>query len=335
MCPPNKTQTPPESSPPASESSSRSATAAASPSPPPGSAITSPLAALTSPTASPLPGISSSAPPTPTGPDLESQLIPLTQISIEDDKNGRAELDLPHARELAAQIGKDGLLHPITVRPGPSGFTLIAGRHRLEAFRILGWTHAPSVVKYVNDYTAGVLRMAENVSRSALSPAEEATQLAALLNQTPGGVDELAARTGRNVNWILDRLDMCDWPEALLQHVHRGTISLAAAKKLARIPDPETRDMRIGDAARSGINARTAALWLQQSVGDVQATPDLSENTTVERFLENPISSFSKCFCCDSETKLEHTRTVRLCENCIQELQKVKRTNNPHAMATD
>jgi ParB family chromosome partitioning protein len=259
----------------------------------------------------------------------------MTMIDVLDDTNGRAALDPAHVHELATQIGRDGLLHPITLRPTAERFTLIAGRHRLEAFRELGYTHAPAVIKHVTDYTAGILRMSENVCRANLSPAEEAMQLAALLNETPGGVEELAARTGRTVNWCLDRLDMCDWPESLMQHIHNGKISLAAAKSLARIPDPELREIRINDAARSGINARTASLWLQQAVGDVQAPVETSEKWSQEAIPKFRNETFSNCVCCRTEQPLERTRSVRVCEGCLRELERVKQENNPHVLEGD
>jgi len=257
-------------------------------------------------------------------------------IHVVDDRNGRAALDMDHARVLAEQIRKDGLLHPITLRPRQNGFELIAGRHRLEAFKLLGWTHAPSWIKDVDDYQTGVLRLSENVTRSQLSPAEEAWQLAGLLEHTPGGVDELAARTGRNVNWILDRLEMADWPDSLMQAIHHGKISLAAAKSLVRIPDPELRELRIHDAARSGINARTASLWLQQALGEPPPDSELSENWCPTSSAENEITSFQNCFCCRRKTELPEIRSVRMCVDCVRDLEDAARSRtaqplNPNA----
>jgi len=256
-------------------------------------------------------------------------------IHIEDDRNGRAALNMEHAHELAEQIGKDGLLHPITLRPKADRFELIAGRHRLEAFRLLGWTHAPALVKHVDDYQAGILRMSENVSRAQLSPAEEAWQLAGLLANTPGGVDELAARTGRSVNWVLDRLDMADWPDNLMQAIHHGKISLAAAKHLVRIPDPELRDLRITDAARSGINARTASYWLQQAIGEQPSDSETSENWSQIPNSEFRTTTFSNCFCCRREMEIERTRSVRCCEDCLRDIGNAHTAGNSQPQPAD
>jgi len=321
MCTTKRTLPEPEQTPPEPANSSPSDTASVSPSQPSGSRQISQPELSTSPTPSTPTETSSCTPNEPADQNTESQLVPLAMIHIPDDKNGRAELNMTHAQELAEQISKDGLLHPITLRPRGDGFELIAGRHRLEAFRLLAWPHAPAIVKHVTDYQAGMLRMSENVSRSQLSPAEEAFQLAALLNETPGGVDELAGRTGRSVNWILDRLEMCDWPDDLMQAIHHGKISLAAAKHLAKIPDPETRALRVRDAALNGISARTASLWLQNALADVQADFVPPENCSQLTNSEYETTTFCNCVCCKRKTELERTRYVRICTDCLGDLE--------------
>lgn len=331
MCPTNPTQPKPEQVPPELASCSDSATVSASPSPPDGSRPQASPIRSTSDTALPSMAISSSTPVAGPPSETESQLVPLGMILVVDDRNGRATLDIDHAKDLAEQIRKDGLLHPITLRPQADRFELIAGRHRLEAFRILGWTHAPAWIKDVDDYQTGVLRLSENVTRSQLSPAEEAWQLAGLLEHTPGGVDELAVRTGRNVNWILDRLEMADWPDSLMQAIHHGKVSLAAAKSLVRIPDLELRELRINDAARSGINARTAALWLQQAMGDAPPDSEVSENWCQTPNSENGIRSFQNCFCCRRSVELESVRSVRVCVDCVGDLEDAARARNAQA----
>jgi len=46
--------------------------------------------------------------------------------------------------ELAESIRAAGLIHPITVYETDSGYRLVAGLHRLEACRALGWAEIPA-----------------------------------------------------------------------------------------------------------------------------------------------------------------------------------------------
>ncbi len=65
--------------------------------------------------------------------------IEISEINVNP---GRREGDLTKINELARSISEVGLLNPITIDPD---HTLIAGLHRLEAAKRLGWTVRLSV----------------------------------------------------------------------------------------------------------------------------------------------------------------------------------------------
>ncbi len=60
--------------------------------------------------------------------------IQIFQINVND---GRRKVDLKAVQRLADSISQVGLLNPITV---DREYTLIAGLHRLEAVKMLGWS---------------------------------------------------------------------------------------------------------------------------------------------------------------------------------------------------
>jgi len=72
---------------------------------------------------------------------------------------------------LAASIARVGLLHRPVVRPGKQ---MVAGRRRLEALRLLGWTHVPVTVVYnLEDALAQLMAEAdENTCRKKILPSE-------------------------------------------------------------------------------------------------------------------------------------------------------------------
>ncbi len=76
--------------------------------------------------------------------------------------------------ELAASIREVGLLNPITVT---HEHRLIAGYHRLEACKLLGWTEIPSHVVTLDTTDAELAEIDENLMRHELSVLERGEHL--------------------------------------------------------------------------------------------------------------------------------------------------------------
>lgn len=249
------------------------------------------------------------------------RLIPLSDIDLDHARNGRLEANPEAIRRLRDQIATSGLINPITVRRHENRYRLIAGLNRVEAFRLLQRTDIPAHIVNTDDSGASTIRLAENLTRTNLSPVEEAAQLHDLIESTTGGADVVAATIGRTVNWVLDRLEILDWDVELQQAVHDKKISAAAAKRLARIADPETRRNYIHQAALHGVSARTAALWLQDSNSLAQPPRDVSENPRIATSPQSPPETIIQCFTCGTKHSIINTYPVRLCSTCIQAIQ--------------
>ena len=93
-------------------------------------------------------------------------LIPITEIIV---NAGRREADPEGVQELADSISKVGLLNPVTI---DREHTLIAGLHRLEAAKLLGWTEIECTVSSLEGLLAELAEVDENVVRKGLSAVE-------------------------------------------------------------------------------------------------------------------------------------------------------------------
>lgn len=93
------------------------------------------------------------------------------QVSIKEIriKEGRRSLDTAHVKELAGSIQNLGLLNPVTIDEEK---VLIAGLHRLEAAKMLGWSKIDCTVSSLNGLQAELAEIDENFIRSDLSPIE-------------------------------------------------------------------------------------------------------------------------------------------------------------------
>ena len=82
---------------------------------------------------------------------------------------GRRDTQQRNVEELARSIAAVGLMNPITVTQDN---TLIAGLHRLEAVKLLGWTKIECVVSEADGLQAELAEIDENFVRAGLSHRE-------------------------------------------------------------------------------------------------------------------------------------------------------------------
>lgn len=77
-------------------------------------------------------------------------------------------------RALAASMNAIDLKTPITIRNSKKGRILVAGRHRLEAARSLGWSHIQCIVMDGNKIERQQWAIAENLHRAGLTKLQRA-----------------------------------------------------------------------------------------------------------------------------------------------------------------
>ena len=130
--------------------------------------------------------------------------IPISEIKINP---GRREALPERVAELAKSIAEVGLLNPITL---DRGNILIAGLHRLEAAKLLGWSEVDYTVSSLEGLRAELAEIDENFVRTDLSAIEYGEILLrrkeiyeTLHPETKVGVSQAAAMNravGRNVS---------------------------------------------------------------------------------------------------------------------------------------
>ena len=98
------------------------------------------------------------------------------RIKISDIKinPGRREAEAKAVEELAKSISAVGLMNPVTL---DQNNTLIAGLHRLEAAKLLGWTEIECTAMGMDDVQAELAEIDENIVRTRLNRQELCEQL--------------------------------------------------------------------------------------------------------------------------------------------------------------
>lgn len=113
-------------------------------------------------------------------------------ISVEElhNREDNREINFDKVKEISESIKTDGLGQPILIRRSPrGGFEVIAGQHRVEAFRLLSetdpekYSKIPAIEKIADDKTARRLMLATNVVNNALTPEDRRNALLELFSE--------------------------------------------------------------------------------------------------------------------------------------------------------
>ncbi len=193
---------------------------------------------------------------------------------------------------LASSMKDIGLRQPISVRIVDEMIVdgdltagvpvLVAGRHRLEAARRLGWTHIDCIEVDDDELHAELWEIDENLMRADLTAAQEAEHLSRRkrlwmeINKggkkkaTPGGPQDVgfasdtSAKIGQSKPQINSKIAIAEKMGPDLQLVAGTSLDkLVELKALARMPEQERHDL----AARAAAGEPVTAI----SVGDVTA----------------------------------------------------------------
>lgn len=102
------------------------------------------------------------------------------RIDLIDDSDRLRAVDPSWVEVIQASMAERGLDEPITLRPiaGGERLKLVAGGHRLQAARNLGWSEIDAKVRQLNDLEARLVEIEENLVRHELTALDRAIFLA-------------------------------------------------------------------------------------------------------------------------------------------------------------
>ncbi|HEU0130977.1 MAG TPA: ParB/RepB/Spo0J family partition protein [Mycobacteriales bacterium] len=178
--------------------------------------------------------------------------IPLSDLHP-DPKNKRE--DYGDIAALAASITKHGLLTPLRVKPDPDGgYLIVFGERRYLALTAANIPTATcEVIDGADTLARDVDRIAENLHRKALTPVEEARELASLAQDH--GIrkqEDIAALVGLSQPSVQRRLSILRLPDDVLAALIKEQITFEEGFELARIKD-QTRLLKAFNAGRGYI----------------------------------------------------------------------------------
>ena len=151
---------------------------------------------------------------------------------------------------LADSIATHGVLQPIIVRENADvegTYEIIAGERRWRAAKMAGLSEIPAVVFDGDELKAAQVALIENVQREDLNPVEEAMGYGALIDRFGLTQDQVAKQVGKNRSTVANMLRLLDLPDAVLEMLRVGDLTVGHARPLLAL---ETEEQMIDVANR-------------------------------------------------------------------------------------
>ena len=245
--------------------------------------------------------------------------LPISAISPNPNQP-RSVFEEDELRSLARSIHQLGILQPLTVRRGETGWELIAGERRLRAAELAGLTTVPCMELIADDSTSSLLALVENLQRKDLDFWEEALALRRLTDTYSLSQEEVAARIGRSQSAVANKLRILRLPEDVLSLLRDRGLTERHARALLALDDPDTQRKAASHVARHRLTvARTeeyVALLAQpkpRRPSPVYKTRDIRLFlNTVQRGLSIMNSAGVAARCGREETPEEILLTIRI-----------------------
>ena len=146
-------------------------------------------------------------------------------------------------QELVTSIATLGLKKPITVslRGDGSGYDLVCGQGRLEAFIALGQKKIPAVVVQASKDDCFVMSLVENLARRHHTPLELLGEIGSL-KERGYSISEIATKTGFSNEYIYALCYLLDHGEKrLLAAIERGVMPYSIAMEIAKAKDADVQ----------------------------------------------------------------------------------------------
>ncbi len=232
--------------------------------------------------------------------------------------NPRKTFNEDALRELAENIRQQGLLQPITVRHETykddegkvhrieNAFEIICGERRYRACKMISTTmKVPCIVRDLSDDEAFDAMVTENLQRQDVDPIEEAVAFNLLVERGSKPAD-IAARFGKSLSYVRDRMRLSSLVEPLRQAISSEQLPLRGAYLLARLSTEDQNefvdDEFDGDVSGGlQLTYNDVTDWLDRHFMNLYRAPFQDGKTLKESW--NPEGKLiRRCQTCDCNT---------------------------------
>ena len=144
----------------------------------------------------------------------------------------RKRFDEESLQELADSIIEQGLMQPIIVRKAENNFEIIAGERRWRAAKLAKVDTIPVIVRDINDRTASIIALIENMQRVDLSSIEEAEGIKKMIDEFGMTHEEASDAVGKSRSAVSNLLRLLQLTDFVKDKLNSGDIDMGHARAL-------------------------------------------------------------------------------------------------------
>ena len=144
----------------------------------------------------------------------------------------RKRFDEESLQELADSIIEQGLMQPVIVRKSDNNFEIIAGERRWRAAKLAKLNTIPVIIRDINDRTASIIALIENMQRVDLSSIEEAEGIKKMIDEFGMTHEEASDAVGKSRSAVSNLLRLLQLTDFVKDKLNLGHIDMGHARAL-------------------------------------------------------------------------------------------------------
>lgn len=234
----------------------------------------------------------------------------------------RIEIDPGELEDLARSISEIGLMQPILIAVDGERFELVFGHRRYLASKKLGLSSIRAIIRVMTQTEIGVARATENITRSDLTPLEEAVTYSNLIKRYGLTLEQVAQKIGKTAGTIKRRMDLLKMPPQLQKAVHSTSISMSVAEELWTIADQADLEYYLSFAVDGGCTKEVARTWAKEWKDKKRRaeTPGVEGSQSYAPTEPRPV--YVSCDLCSGPMEIGQEAVLRLCPDCYKTIKQ-------------
>ena len=203
----------------------------------------------------------------------------------------RKRFDEESLQELADSIIEQGLMQPIIVRKAENNFEIIAGERRWRAAKLAKIDTIPVIVRDINDRTASIIALIENMQRVDLSAIEEAEGIKKMIDEFGMTHEEASDAVGKSRSAISNLLRLLQLTDFVKDKLNSGDIDMGHARALISL-SADQQNMVCQKIINEKLSVRKVEELIQSGISKVN-NKKISKNNNRNNDIEILQKEFS------------------------------------------